>query len=775
MAGRNRPTARLRSPARGPSGRVSTTARAARQADLMSRRDRQRRRRRNRGSPLKRFFALTGVLVVSAVTVGALAIAGWVVNVAQSAPSLSSMHPLSPGSPSQIFAADGTSLGYIWSPDVHTAIAGSQIPQILKDATVSIEDRRFYQHGALDYQGILRAAMKDAFSGGTSLQGASTLTMQLVDNLYLEKIRASRDLKYKIIQAKLAEQMAASHSKSWILDGYLNNVPYGTVANQTAYGVAAAAQMFFDKPVQKLSLPQAALLAGLPQAPSVYNPFGDPAAAKQRRHDVLHAMVVAGYITHAQAMRADHAHLEIKHDPSYLVRSEPYAFDFIKQQLVADLCPKTPNNCPVLDDGLKVYSTIDLRKEALARQAIVANESNIAANGGPGVQAAVASIDPNNGHVLAIANSSDYSQTTFDYATQAQRQTGSAFKVFALMTLIHDFQANPDSTYYKSQALAAGWLPSAPAWSVHTDTNTYNGTINLTKATYLSDNTVYAQLVADEGIDKFNATAHAMGINTPLDDNPAEVLGGLTIGVTPLEMADAYGTLASGGIHIAPTVIDKVVFPDGSVRYFGNPKHTTVFPYNEAYAGTSVLKQVITNPSGTGTAAGYGCPAAGKTGTAEHLDNAWFVGYTPRMSTAVWVGNPHGNIAMANGFGGVLAAPIWRDYMKPASGNYCGDWTAPSTPFSGTAFFGPHSVTGTPATIPSAPGSTNQNQNQNQSQGQGKKSTSPTNGGAGVGTAYNNPTLYAQPPQAGSGTTPSTGPTTPSTGPGNSGHGPKKH
>ncbi|MGA9856325.1 MAG: transglycosylase domain-containing protein [Solirubrobacteraceae bacterium] len=737
----------------------------------MSRRDRQRRRRRNRGSPLKRFFALTGVLIVSAIAVGAIAIAGWVVNVAQSAPNLSSLKPLTPGSPSQLFAADGTSLGYIWSPDVHTAVAGSAIPPILKAATIAIEDRRFYQHGALDYQGILRAAMKDAFSGGTSLQGASTLTMQLVDNLYLQKLRATRDLKYKIVQAKLADQLAAAHSKTWILDGYLNNVPYGTVDNQTAYGVEAAARMFFDKPVGKLSLPQAALLAGLPQAPSLYNPFQDPTAARQRRHDVLHAMVVAGYITPAQAARADRAHLEIKHDPSYLIHNQPYVFDFIKSQLVADLCPKTPHNCPVLNDGLKVYSTIDLRKEAIAQQAILNNESNLASQGGPGVQAALASIDPNNGHVLAIANSSTYSQTTFDYATQAHRQTGSAFKVFALMTLIHDYHASPDSTYYTSKALAAGWLPEAPAWTVHTDTNTYNGTINLTKATYISDNTVYAQLVADEGMDKFNALAHAMGITSPLDDNPAEVLGGLTIGVTPLEMADAYGTVASGGVHTAPTIIDKVVFPDGSVRVFGNPPRTTVFPYNEAYTGTSVLKQVITQAGATGTAANYGCPAAGKTGTAENLANAWFVGYTPRMSTAVWVGNPHGNIAMYNGFGGVLAAPIWKDYMQPASGGYCGDWKPPVTPFVGTAYFGAHSATGAPSTAPGTSGTG--------SQPQSTKPGGATNGGAGVNGAnpYNNPTLYAQPPQSGSGTTPtqtSTSPS-PSGGAGAGGGKPKKH
>ncbi|MGH2858133.1 MAG: transglycosylase domain-containing protein [Solirubrobacteraceae bacterium] len=683
----------------------------------MSRRERQRRRRRNRGSPVTRFFALTAVLVAGGAAVAAIALAGWVVNVANSAPNLSSYHAFQPGSPSEVFAANGKSLGYIWSPDVHYPVAGSEIPQILKNATIAIEDRRFYQHGALDYQGIVRAAIKDTL-GGSSLQGASTLTMQLIDNRYLYNtpLRTSRTIKYKITQAKLAMQLYAKHSKPWILDAYLNSVPYGTVGNQTAYGVDAAADLFFNKRVQDLSLPQAALLAGLPQAPTTYNPFVDPAAAKARRAEVLRAMVASGYITQAQANRANHAHLELHHDQSYLQHQDPYVFDFIQQQVAQDLCPKDPKNCQLLNDGLKIYTTIDLRKQAIALQSIQ-KEASLRVDQAPGygnAAAGLASIDDANGHILAIANSSTYAQTKFDYATEAHRQPGSSFKVFALMTLIHDYDGDPNQTYYDSKFLPAGWYPGAPTWSVHTAEETYQGTINITKATIVSDNTVFAQLAVDLGMDKFDAIAHAMGITSPLDANPAEVIGGLKIGVTPLEMADAYATLANGGIHIPPTIINKVVFPDGSKRDFGHPKGTRVFPYDEAYEATSVLKQVIT--SGTGTKANYGCPAGGKTGTANALANAWFVGYTPRMSTAVWVGYPQGNLPMNDGYGGDLAAPIWHDYMQSASGNYCGDWVPPAVPFQGTAFLGPHSV---------AP---------NSSPPPGKSKNTTGTGGAGVGT-----------------------------------------
>ena len=698
----------------------------------MSRRERQKRRRRNRGSPVKRVIAMAGVLAVCAITVGALAVAGWVVSVAQSAPNIKTLRPRVPGAPSAVYAGDGSLLGYIYSPELHTTVSAARIPQIVKDATIAIEDRRFYQHGALDYQGILRAAIKDAFSGGTTLQGGSTLTMQLVDNMYLPpSIRASHNLKYKIIQAKLADQLEALHNKNWILSSYLNNVPYGTVGGQTAYGVGAAAEAFFNKPVWKLNLAQAALLAGLPQAPTDYNPFIDRGAARRRRTEVLKAMVQAGYISQSQADAASRSRLQVHRNSTYSIRREPYVFDYVQQALNRQFCPRTPNYCPRVNrGGLKIYTTIDLRKEALARQAILAHE------GAPGQPAAgLASVNPANGHILAIASSSSYAQTRFDYATQAHRQPGSSFKVFVLMTLIHDFDGDPNQTFYNSHLLVAGWLPGYPDYAVHTAEDTYQGNIDITKATVLSDNTVFAQLDADVTPEKVRSTAYAMGITSHLDAFPAEAIGGLRIGVTPLEMADAYSTLANGGSHVPATILDKVVFPDGSVDNLGNPAHKRVFTDGEAFAATDVLKGVIT--SGTGTAAGYGCPAAGKTGTANNLENAWFVGYTPRMSTAVWVGYPGGNIPMANGFGGTLAAPIWHDYMQQASSGYCGDFPAPAALFHGTAFVGNYATTGRAPTTPST--------------GSGSGSTRTTPGSGGVSptktTPFNNPSLFAHPPQ----------------------------
>jgi penicillin-binding protein 1A len=666
---------------------------------------------------------------VCGAAMAALFAAGWVVSVADSAPNLNQLKPRDPHPPTAVYAANGTLLGYIHSDTLHIPVAGSRIPTSVEQATIAIEDRRFYHHGALDYQGIIRAGLKDVFGGAKSLQGASTLTMQLVDNMYLDgtKYAAKHDLKYKIIQAKLAEQLGKRHSKGWILDSYLNVVPYGTVGGTTAIGVGAASEMFFNKPVWRLDLAQAALLAGLPQAPSLYNPFIDRGAARARRTAVLQAMVRSHYISQAQATAAESEPLQAHRNTRYTVHREPFVFDYIVQQLDQKLCPKTPNYCPIVaKGGLKVYTTLDMRRERLANEAVLSHEGGSVLDNQPA--AGLASVDPHNGHIVALASSATYHQTKFFYPVQARRQTGSAFKVFALMTLIHDYDGDPSQTYYTSKFLPPGWLPAAPDWSVHTAELSYEGTINIAHATTVSDNTVFAQLAADLGWDKLDKTAHAMGITSPLDGFPSEVIGGLKDCCTMLEMADAYATLANGGIHIPPTIISRVVFADGSSVNFGAPRHKRVFTDGEAYAATQVLKTVI--EAGTGTAANYGCPAAGKTGTAQNLDNAWFVGYTPLLSTGVWVGYPQGNLPMGpNAFGGTLAAPIWHDYMLAASNGFCGDFPPPTDPWSGVAFFGPHSG------APPAP---------KNKTGNGAGSGSGTSGG-GATTPYTNPTLFAQP------------------------------
>ncbi len=642
------------------------------------------------------------LLIFCTIVIGSAAAVGWVVSVANSAPNINELHPRVPGTLSEVYAADGSLLGYI-SPHVvlRTVVSANQMPPLLREATVAIEDRRFWQHGGVDYQGILRAGFKDLLSGGTSVQGGSTLTMQLVGNIYLpNQITAHHNLRYKIIQAKLANELEDHHSKGWILTQYLNDVEYGAVGGLQAIGVGASSQVFFDKPVSKLDLAQVALLAGLPQAPSQYNPFVAPKLAYQRRTEVLQAMLQAHDITRAQYNSAEHSSLQVKANDTYEVINQPYVFEYVKEQLLKELGQQALNQ-----GGLQVYTTINLQDQTRAFNAIRNNESE---PGDPA--AALVSIDPTNGHILAMQNSTTYAQSDFNFAADAERQTGSAFKPFVLMTLIHDEDGDPDQTYYVSKYLPDGWLPGYPDYSVHTAEESYQGTINITHAMTVSDNTVFAQLGVDLGMNRVDDMAHAMGITAPLFGYPSEAIGGLHIGVSPLQMSDAYATLANGGLHIPPTIINEVVFSNGKIVDLGNPASTRVFSQGEAYAGTKVLETVVTE--GTGTAADYGCPAAGKTGTTSDYTDAWFVGYTPQLSTAVWVGYPNSTASMDDvnglgpGFGGTLAAPIWHDYMESASDGYCGDFTEPDVLWSGTAYFGAHATTYTPPPVTTTPTST---------------------------------------------------------------------
>jgi len=668
------------------------------------------------------------MLVVSGSVLAGIAAAGWVASVADSAPNLNQLKPRNPGQVSEVFAADGSLLGYISKQVLRTYVPSSEIPPLMRQATVAVEDRRFWQHGGVDYLGLLRAGIQDVLGGGGGLQGGSTLTMQLVNNIYLPySIERHHNIRYKIVQAKLANELAARHSKAWILNQYLNDVDYGNVGGQEAVGVGAAAQVFFNEPVNKLNLAQIALLAGLPQAPSNYNPFLAPALARARRAEVLAAMVAAHYITQAQASSANAAALQVVRNSTYQSVRQPYVFDYVKRALIQRFGQR------VVDaGGLHVYTTIDPHKQ---QQALVALRTHEGYPGAPA--AALVSIDPTNGHILAMQNSLPYSPTQqFNYASDAERQTGSAFKAFVLMTLIKDYGGDPYQTYYNSHYLAAGWLPGYPSYSVQTAELTYQGTISVAGATTISDNTVFAQLGVDLGMDRVDQTAHEMGITAPLYGYPSEAIGGLHIGVSPLQMADAYATLANGGLHHAPTIIAKVVFPDHSTVSLGSPTPTQVFTPGQAYEGTKVLESVVTG--GTGTAANYGCPAAGKTGTTSNFTDAWFVGYTPKYSTAVWVGYPHDTASMYNGFGGTLAAPIWHDYMLAASGGYCGDFTLPAVPFTGTAYLGAHSsARAAPPTITSTTPTTTSPTTSTAAPGTPTTVTStgpaPLTGGAGAG------------------------------------------
>ena len=560
----------------------------------MSVRSRQRHRRSKGSAGRKVFGVLFGFLAVIALAVGGGAL--WVLDVAASAPSIDTLKPADSGANSKVYDADGKSLGYVQSDVLRTPVGIEDMPEYLQQGTIAIEDENFYEHDGVDYGAIVRAAFENAKAGEVE-QGASTITQQLVRNLYIEDPEDT--IERKIIEAEMAREYEDEHTKDEILEAYLNTASYGTNNSRTAVGVQAASRVFFNKPVKDIGLREAALLAGLPQAPSDYNPFTNPEGAKNRRNQVLDAMAREGYITEADAtkVKATGLGLSEKGQASYEQRDEQYFFDFVQDELIDRYGLRT-----VRQGGLRVYTTLNPDLQAAAEAAIAAHPTALAAN-------ALVSTDTETGSILAMASSSTYDTNQFNYAAQGERQPGSSFKPFVLTAAV-DQGIDPDTTFYPApQSIVLQPDPLGDPWPV---SGGAGGSISLRQATANSVNTVYAQLGIDVGPENFDEMAHKLGITSKLDAYYAEALGGTTTCCTVLEMSNAYATLANGGVHHDPTAIARVVFPDGREDKPEDPEGTRVISDGVAYTVADVMKGAL--EYGTAAGQGIGCPASGKTG-----------------------------------------------------------------------------------------------------------------------------------------------------------------
>jgi penicillin-binding protein 1A len=652
----------------------------------MSARARRRRLERSRGSIGKKI--LLGLSVLLAVVGIALASVGlWVENILADTPSIDELKPIDRGQTSKVYASDGSFLGTIQASILREPVDFDKIPESLKKSTVAIEDENFYEHSGVDWGAVVRAAVENAEAGFEARQGGSTITQQLVKNLYIHDPQET--LERKIREAKLSMELEDEHSKNWILDQYLNTASYGTNDGRTAVGVKAAAEVYFNKDVSDLDIKESALLAGLPQAPSQYNPFLNPHQAKIRRNEVLEKLheQYPGFLDAAKYAKLTEEGLGLDAGNKYETIHEPYFFDYVTQELIERYGVQQ-----VREGGLKVYTTINPALQALAVRAV--QDCAVCPPGGP--SAALASVDAPTGHILAMASSGTYSESQNNLAANAHRQPGSSFKPFVLATALKE-GIDPESTYYNGTSPVTLHLCDyCDPWVVN-NAEPGGGTMNLVDATTHSVNAVYAQLGMDVGPENFDKTAHSLGITSPLQGVPAEAIGGLGVGVSPLEMADAYASFADGGLHHDVSAISKVEFPSdddgdpGKVDDFEEPEGKRVLTDGVAYEVTQILETVL--DSGTAAGNDIPCPAAGKTGTTDEQTDAWFVGYTPRISTAVWVGYPNSRTSMGSAaFGGSYAAPIWQEYMSEAIGNYCGDWPEPQNPFSGTSFYSDKTV-----------------------------------------------------------------------------------
>ncbi len=608
--------------------------------------------------------ALTGGLVV-ALGVVALAPQAQTLFTAGHGPGTPiDLRPLSQRS--VVYARDGSILTYLHEEQNRQSVTLGEVAPIVVDAIVDVEDERFWRHDGIDVRGMLRALYTNVQAGGIE-QGGSTITQQLVKNTLLT---SQRDATRKIKEASLAIRLEQQLSKQEILERYLNTVYFGN----GAYGVEAAAETYFGKAAKELGVAEAALLAGLVRNPVGYDPFVHPDRARARR-DVALARLEAHHHLSAPE-RAAAAGAPLPAQPAGLL-SQPdggvgYFIEEVKQQLLDDTrLGATPAERydAVFNGGLQIHTTLDPRMEAAAIDAV---NRGLPDTGGR-FTAALVSVDPTSGAVRALVGGPGFEHAKFNLATQGHRQAGSSFKPFTLVAAI-EAGISPKSTISGSSPCRIPnpggepdpWMPE------NYEGERGRGSMTLLDATANSVNCAYARLATIVGIGKVADAARRMGIATPLEPTPAMTLGGLRNGVTPLEMASAYATLAADGVHHRPYFIDRVVGRDGKAIFATDPSRGAerVISTQTARVATQVLLEPIRR--GTATKARVrGHVVAGKTGTAQDHQDAWLVGYTPQLATAVWMGAPVGEVPMTNvgGIrvtGGSYPASIWSRFMTAA-------------------------------------------------------------------------------------------------------------
>ncbi len=580
-----------------------------------------------------------------------------------------------PASRSIVYDAYGNVMGS-FSVEDRQPVKLKDIPQVLIDAVISIEDRKFYEHHGVDYAGTLRALFKNVDAGEIS-QGGSTITQQLVKNA-LEQPNRKRDLQTKAREAILAVRVEEELTKNQILEDYLNLVYFGN----GAYGVQTAAERYFDKPLKKLSLAEAALLAGLIQSPEALNPIKHPDLAARRRGEVLDAMVQTGKATPLQAKLSKGVPLPTK---LFYPVSHPldYYLDEVKNRLLIDDPSVAGDPAEALGatqqaranalyrDGLRIYTQFDPFLENYAIQAIKDQLPSIR------FSASLVVIDNSTGGVRAIANGRAFSEMQFDPATEGPgRQAGSSFKVFTLAAaLSHGY--SPNDSVLASPLFA----PYAdPTWNpLHGDCK--GGTPSLYNALARSDNCAFVRLEMSlgpgnhgrDGVEQVIQTARAMGIDSAAKFDPSALSTTLgTQGVHPLEMAQAYSVLPNDGVLKRASFISKIVAANGRVLYQNTDGGHRVLEPNVARSEIDMMKGVVRHGTAAGTLGNFPRPIAGKTGTTDGPVDAWFVGFTPQITAAVWMGDPTKESQMVgisadSVQGGTYPARIWRDFMLKAT------------------------------------------------------------------------------------------------------------
>lgn len=558
---------------------------------------------------------------------------------------------------SVILSAGGEIIATLAGEKNRRLVPLAQVSDIARKAVLAIEDARFYEHRGLDSSGLLRAVFANAKAGRVR-EGGSTITQQLVKNVL---VGSERTIDRKIREAQYAVALEKTMTKTQIFELYLNETYFG----EGVYGIEAAAEYYFGTKAATLTAAQAALLAGLIAAPERYNPISNPDTAKARRATVLRRMADEGFITHAESEKLVATPLGASKNPLPPAR-EPYFVDFIKQQILDDTRfgkTRADRAKALFQGGLRITTTLDLKLQDGARKAV---DSVLNLKGDPA--GALVSVEPSSGMVRAMVGGKDFNSEQFNLAIGRNRQPGSVFKPFVMVAALNE-GVSPGLTLDTPSPLVTTDQAGKP-YSPKNYSNRGEGVMNMRKATELSINSYYVQLIKLIGEDKVVEAAKTLGITSALTPVTSLALG--TQGVSPYEMASAYGTIANGGIYCKPFTIRRVVGADGKEIMRTDPSCERVIDATVAAQAANILAGVITR--GTGKRNGQiGRPAGGKTGTTDEYTDAWFMGFTPQFSTAVWLGFPEStkrslyNIhGLPEVFGGSLPAQIWNMYMRLA-------------------------------------------------------------------------------------------------------------
>ncbi len=559
------------------------------------------------------FIALLAIAL--AISAGAL-VNSWLLNL----PDYESADAYLVAEPTSVYDADNNVIAEYYLQNRRTVSKDEVSPYVLM-GTVDTEDIRFYQHNGIDPQGIARAVLVQ-FTGGS--EGASTITQQLVRNTVLSNEQFEQTLKRKVREAYIAIQMEKKYSKDQILMMYINTIYYG----HAAYGIQAASITYFNKDAKNLTLAEAALLTGLPNSPSYYDPFENPEAAITRRNLVLERMYTAGDITKEEKDAAQSEPLTLNQGKVMEEKGVyPYFTDYVKQLLL-----DTFSQDQVFQGGMKVYTTLEPDSQAKAEAAVAARLEEY---GNDQLEAALVAIKPETGNIVAMVGGRDYNVDQFNLATQANRQPGSSFKTITLAAAMSEGM-NPNILINCESPLQV-----LPTWRVQNYGNTNYGPLSLQDATAVSSNTGYVQVAEAIGADKVVEYATKMGIDGDLLEPTLSITLG-SYGVPPVQMAEAYATLATGGIHRDSVAITRIEDRNGNIVYEHENKEERVIDPAIARAETSVLETVISSPQGTAASMqgllSINQPVAGKTGTTEEYRDLWFCGYTPQLSVSIWCG-----------------------------------------------------------------------------------------------------------------------------------------